>query len=205
MSTEEKPYMDFSKSRFVHRSSRPYMDPSQRRFVPTFSVRHSPSSPTQTEEDDEFGTDVHHYCAKMALEYYNKKNRKRYELVEAGCSSGFLAPGICFHSNFKARPCRNTCGDGNEKTSTELFFAEIQFDSKLRRNIVNACRIIRGKTTAGCQFCHNDIAHPTHGFRKGLHRYEPRALRSNCSSLVDGGTGYSLPPCSDGVASKKIS
>ncbi|CAH9104781.1 unnamed protein product [Cuscuta europaea] len=133
MCTEEKSYMDSSKSRFLPSFSEPYADPSKRRFVPSFSVRHPipPPIPRPIPVVDKDGTDVHHYCAKMALEYYNKKNGKRYELVDAGCSSAFLAPGIWFHCNFKARPCRNSCEDGNEKTSTELFFAEIHDDSKL--------------------------------------------------------------------------
>ncbi|CAH9142673.1 unnamed protein product [Cuscuta epithymum] len=131
-------------------------------------------------------------CAKLALEYYNKRNGKKYELVEAGYSTVFLYRGMWFHCNFKAKPCRNTCGDGNEKASTKSFFAELRVDSELGRRVVTACRILRGKPIGGCQFCYNIIAHPTHGFRMGLCRDKLRALRSNRSSLVDDVSGHSL-------------
>ncbi|CAO2813286.1 unnamed protein product [Amaranthus hypochondriacus] len=122
--------------------------------------------------------------SQIALEYYNKRNRTNYELVEPMDCSIFAHFPIWMHLNFTAKLKSALNGDGN--SSAKLFFVEFYHESG--RWVVNACRILKGKPSH-CDFCQlvkpDTVKHPTHGFYM-KHLSEPYALRSRARGSTVG-------------------
>ncbi|XP_021770030.1 uncharacterized protein LOC110734257 [Chenopodium quinoa] len=121
--------------------------------------------------------------SQIALEYYNKRHRTKYELVEPMDRAVFSHFPMWMHLNFTAKLKSALDGDGN--SSAKLFFVE--FFHQTGRWVVNACCILKGKPSH-CDFCQlvesDTVKHPTHGFRM-KHLAEPYALRSRaCGSTV---------------------
>ncbi|XP_021770028.1 uncharacterized protein LOC110734255 [Chenopodium quinoa] len=126
--------------------------------------------------------------SQIALEYYNKRHRTNYELVEPMDCSVF-GPPMWMHLNFTAK--LKSARDGDVNSSAKLFFVE--FYHEPGRWVVNACRILKGKSSH-CDFCQLDesldeslgtIKHPTHGFHM-KHLSEPYALRSRARGSTVG-------------------
>ncbi|CAO2813290.1 unnamed protein product [Amaranthus hypochondriacus] len=121
--------------------------------------------------------------SQIALEYYNKRNRTNYELVEPmDCS--IFGPPLWTHLNFTAKLKSALDGDGN--SSAKLFFVEFYHEPD--RWVVNACRILKGKPSH-CDFCQlfksYKVKHPTHGFSM-KHFPAPYALRSRARGSTVG-------------------
>ncbi|CAO2813289.1 unnamed protein product [Amaranthus hypochondriacus] len=124
--------------------------------------------------------------SQIALEYYNKRNRTNYELVEPmDCS--IFGPPLWTHLNFTAKLKSALDGDGN--SSAKLFFVEFYHEPD--RWIVNACRILNGPfgKPSNCDYCQlfnsYRVKHPTHGFHM-KHFSEPYALRSRARGSTVG-------------------
>ncbi|VFQ62851.1 unnamed protein product [Cuscuta campestris] len=108
----------------------------------------------------------------LALDYYNKKHRTDYKLVDALPLCELVGFNFMIHLNFMARQ------EGD--VSNTLFFAELE--TCKRGWVVTACRKLQGcKTTAGCYICTNRwgkrVIHPTSGFRFGRYPDVNRSLR----------------------------
>lgn len=108
----------------------------------------------------------------LALDYYNKKHRTHYKLLDALPFYKLIGFNFMIHLNFIARK------EGD--VSNTLFFAELEICKC--GWVVTACRKLHGcKTTAGCHICKNRwgkrVIHPTSGFRFGRYPDVNRSLR----------------------------
>ncbi|KAK2388527.1 hypothetical protein P8452_26492 [Trifolium repens] len=95
--------------------------------------------------------------ANIALEYFNKNNHTKYELVEdEDMHSHPINFGTWFHCNFKAKD-----------SSIEEFFAEIYAKISGIESVVTTCQILKDEKHAGCKSCGSHINHSVDGYKMG--------------------------------------
>ncbi|XP_074287267.1 uncharacterized protein LOC141612401 [Silene latifolia] len=162
-------------------------DEKNRYLAYSYSTPAKRPPPSDEEKAEDKATQVAQNIrtAKPALEYYNKKNNVKFELVDPITSSGNVrGGGIWYHCNFSAKP------EGQDSSLTKVFFAELKVAkcdpiSKTTKFMCTTCRPLAGKTTEHCEMCgDNFMLHPTTGLRYGRYQFQSRALRPRSNGKV---------------------